>query len=191
MECPKTDDLSKRRLMEFINKTRWIGQVTVELKENPVCIPGNSVTTVWGCTIKIPSKVTCLVQLAKHHNNPLNIIVNRCVATTKARVVPIILINTAKQNIWLWQPLLATELFTVDWHHIKHRANMVRGWVDINILFLHVVLNTINVQLKQVEATSSNISLPTQLINQHFVLGQIHKLQISISKQRSSTCLLN
>ena len=45
---------------------------------------------------------------------PLGIVINRCVATTKARNVPIILINTTKQNVWIWQHLLATELFIAD-----------------------------------------------------------------------------
>ena len=33
---------------------------------------------------------------------------------TKARSVPVILINTTKQNVWIQQPLLATELLTAD-----------------------------------------------------------------------------
>ena len=28
--------------------------------------------------------------------------------------VPVILINTSKQNVWVQQPLLAAELFTTD-----------------------------------------------------------------------------
>ena len=56
-----------------------------------------------------------------HHNLPLGIVTNRCVATPKARRVPVILINTTKQNVWICQPLLlATELFTAD--QIEHRA---------------------------------------------------------------------
>ena len=51
---------------------------------------------------KIPSRVTCLVEQAEHCNQPVGIIVDRCVATTIARAVPIILINNIKQNIWLW-----------------------------------------------------------------------------------------
>ena len=110
MTCLKKDQ------QNFGDKTRQIGDVPVRSKKNPICIPGNSVITIPGCTNKIPSKVTCLVEQAEHHNLPLGIIVNRCVATTKARAMPIILINTTKQNIWLLQPLLATELYTVEYN---------------------------------------------------------------------------
>ena len=46
---------------------------------------------------------------AEHHNLPLGIIVNRYVTKIKERSMPIILINTNKQNIWLQQPLLAAK----------------------------------------------------------------------------------
>ena len=77
--------------------------------------------------------------------------------TTKARVVPIILINTTKQNILLQQHLLATELFTAEYHQIEHRANMERKGDSIDIPFLPVAPNTIRAQLEQVEVTSYDI----------------------------------
>ena len=77
------------------------------IQEKSCWIAGNSVITIPGSTHKIPSNVTCLVKQADHHNLPLGITVNRSLATTKARSVLIILINTIKQNIWLQQPLLA------------------------------------------------------------------------------------
>ena len=49
----------------------------------------------------------------QHHNLPPGIVINRCMATTKASSVSIILVNTNRQNVWIWQPLLAAELF---WH---------------------------------------------------------------------------
>ena len=113
-----------------------------------------------GHTNKIPSKMTCLVEQAEHFNLPLGIIVNRCVAKTKARSVPIILNNTTKQNIWLWQPLLSTKLYTVEYHQVQYRANMEIKGDDVNISFLPVVPNTIRVQSEQVEVTSTDISPP-------------------------------
>ena len=149
-----------KKQWNFTNKTRWKGQMIVRSRKNPVCISVNSVFMVLGCTNKIPSKVTYLVEQPEYHNLLLGIIINRCVATTKARAVPIIIINTTKQNIWLWQPLLAAELFTAEYHQIEHRANMERKRYDINISFLPVAPNTIRVQSEQVEATSSDISPP-------------------------------
>ena len=40
--------------------------------------------------------------------------VSSCCVKPKARRVPVILINTTDQNIWVRQPLLATELFEVE-----------------------------------------------------------------------------
>ena len=108
-----------------------------------------------GQTNKIPSKVTCLVEQAEHHNLPLGIIVNSC--------VPIILISTTKQNIWLWQPLLATKLHTVEYHQVEHRVNMEMKGDDVGISFLPVVPDTIRVQSEQVEATSMHISPPNSI----------------------------
>ena len=39
-----------------------------QLKENLVCVPGNSVITEPGQTSKIPSKISCLVKQAEHLN---------------------------------------------------------------------------------------------------------------------------
>ena len=74
--------------------------------------------------------------------------------------MPVILINTTKQNVWLWQPLLATELYTTEYHPVEHWADMeVKGDV-VNVSFLPVVPDTIRVQVEQVESTSTDISTP-------------------------------
>ena len=59
--------------------------------------------------------------------------------------MPVILINTTKWNIWLWQPLLATKLYTVECHPVEHMANMEMKGDDIDISFLPAVPNTIRV----------------------------------------------
>ena len=81
-------------------------------------------------------------------------------ATTKARAVLIILINTTKQNVWLQQPVLATELFTVEYHQIAHMTSMELKGDDVDISFLFVVPDTIRVQSEQVEVTSTATSSP-------------------------------
>ena len=74
--------------------------------------------------------------------------------------MPVILINTNKQNVWLWQPLLAAELYTAEYHPIEHRVDIeVEGDVA-NVSFLPVVPNTIRVQVGQVETTSDDTSTP-------------------------------
>ena len=115
-----------------------------------------------GWTNKIPSKITCLVEQAQHHNLPPGIVINRCAATTKVRSMQVILIDTTTQNVWILQPLLAAELFIMDQiDKMEHRANMERKGDNINILFSPVTPNTIRVQSVQVEVTQSNITPPT------------------------------
>ena len=101
---------------------------------------------------KIPPNSICLVYQAQHHNLPLGIVINRCVATTKARSVPVILVNTTKQNVWIWQPLLAMELFSMDQiDEVEHRASMERQGDNIHISFSPVAPDSIRVRSEQVE----------------------------------------
>ena len=76
--------------------------------------------------------------------------------------MPIILVNTTKQNVWIWQPLLAAELFIMDQiDEIEHRASMDRKGKNSNISFSPVAPNTIRVKSEQVETTPSNTTPPT------------------------------
>ena len=155
MTCLKKDQLYFKR------KNGAIGQVTIGSKQNPVCIPGNSALIVLGQTSKIPSKLTCLVEQAQHHNLPPGIVINRCMATTKARSVPVILVNTNQQNVWIWQPLLAAELFGTDQvEEIEHRADMERQGDNIQISFSPVAPNSIRVGSEQVENVTPEIDPP-------------------------------
>ena len=143
--------------MNFRGKDGAIGQVTIGSKQNPVCAPGNLAITGPGQTSKIPSKTTCLVEQTQHYNLPLGIVINRCVATTKARILPIILVNTTKQNVWIQQPF-----FNVDQiDEIEHRAGMERKGDNINISFSPVAPNSIWVKSEQVDSTKSDITPPT------------------------------
>ena len=74
--------------------------------------------------------------------------------------MPVILINTTKQNVWLRQPLLTAELYTAEYHPVEHKADIeVEGDVA-NVSFLPVVPKTIRVQVGQVESTSADTSTP-------------------------------
>ena len=156
MTCLKKDQLDFRR------KDGAIGLVTIGSKQHPVCVPSNLAITVLGQTNKIPPNTICLVEQAQHHNLPLAIVINRCVATTKARSVPVILVNTTKQNVWIWQPLLAMELFSTDQiDEIEHRASMERQGDNIHIYFSPVAPDSIRVRSEQVESTTPDITPPT------------------------------
>ena len=65
----KLADLTKKKAQQsFIGKDGLIGQVTKGTKQQPICIPGNSTITILGCTSKMPSKITCLVEQVEHQN---------------------------------------------------------------------------------------------------------------------------
>ena len=93
MTCIKKDQ------QNFDDVTRYIGHVTIGPRKNPICIPRNSVITVLGHTTKIHPKAVCLVEQAEHHNLPQGIVVSKCVVKVKSRSMPVILINTTKQNV--------------------------------------------------------------------------------------------
>ena len=76
-----------------------MGKVIVGSKQEPLCISGNSTTTVPG-VIKTPLHgATYLVEQAANSNLPFGIIVNRCLAHPKAKSVSVILVNTHSENI--------------------------------------------------------------------------------------------
>ena len=152
----------KKDWLYFKRKNGAIGQVTIGSKQNPVCVPGNSALTVPGQTSKIPSKLTCLVEQAQHYNLPPGKVINRCMATTKARSVPVILVNTNWKNVSIQQPLLAAEVFVTDQvKEIEHRADMERQGDNIQISFSSVAPDSIRVRSEQVETVTSEIDPPT------------------------------
>ena len=64
------------------------------------------------------------VNTLTHHNLPYDLVVNSCSMAPKARRVQVILINTTDQNIWVRQPLLATELYEAE---VKSQSFTVKG----------------------------------------------------------------
>ena len=115
-----------------------------------------------GQTNKISPRITCLGEQAQHHNLPPGRVINRCVATTKARSVPVILVNTNRQNVWIQQPLVAAEIFSADEvEKIGHSANMERQRDNIQISFSPVAPDSIRVSSEQVESATPDIDPPT------------------------------
>ena len=76
--------------------------------------------------------------------------------------MPVILVNTNRQNVWIRQPLLAAELFSADQiEKIDHRANMERQGDNIQISFSPVAPDSIRVRSEQVESVTPDIDPPT------------------------------
>ena len=126
--------------------------MTIGTKQQPICIPSNSTITIPGHTSKLLSRIPCLVEQAEHHNILLGIVINRCMATPKARSIPVILIDTNRYNVWIRQPLLAAELFDMECDEIAYRANMSQDENSILMGLQPVPPQLINTSSCQVEA---------------------------------------
>ena len=84
------------------------------MENEPIFMPGNVMITVPGNTTKIEKGQSYIVEQAAHHNLPHGLVVKNCCVTSKAGRVPVILINTTDQNIWVRHLLLAAGLFKVE-----------------------------------------------------------------------------
>ena len=88
--------------------------------------------------------------------------------------MPVILVNTNKQNMWIQKPLLAAGLFRVDQiEKIEHRANMERQGDNIQISFSPVAPDSIRVRSEQVESVTPDITPSTSNDKPSFGPGQM------------------
>ena len=90
----KLAHLAKNKVQSFfLRKDGLKGKVTIGSKQQPICIPGHSTITIPGYTNKLPPRITCLMEQAEHHNLPLGIVINWCMAIPKARTISVIIIT--------------------------------------------------------------------------------------------------
>ena len=136
----------------FFGKDGLISQLMIDNKQQHICFPRNFTITILGCTNKLLPRITCLVEQAEHHNLPLGIVINQCVATPKARTIPVIIININRYNIWVRQPLLAAKLYDMECNEIEYRTTMDWEGENIMIRCQHVPTQLINTNSCQVEA---------------------------------------
>ena len=92
------------------------------------------------------------MEQAEHHNLPLGIVVNWCMATPKARAIPMIIINTNRYNIWVRQPLLTAKLFDAECNEIEYRVTMDWEGDTISVGFKPVPPQVIDTNSCQVGA---------------------------------------
>ena len=60
------------------------------------------------------SGTLCLIDTTAINNLPQEISVNCCLVHPKGSVVLVLVINQNNYNIWIWQPLLAAEMYWVE-----------------------------------------------------------------------------
>ena len=107
----------KKAQNSTINNDGLLGKVLVGNAIQPICVPGNSALTIpgrLGKNTKVSSGTPCLIVTAAVSNLPQGISVNCCLVHPRGKTVPVILMNQNDYNIWIWQPLLAAEIYTVE-----------------------------------------------------------------------------
>ena len=111
-----------------------LGQVWVGEYYQAICIPANSAKILTGKN-KQNSKEIFLFGGTKDSNNlPLGVVLNRTIVTLKkSKQVPIILMNTNSYNIWIRQPLLATNVVEAEHCPWDHTTNMTQDGEEIKI----------------------------------------------------------
>ena len=102
---------------------------------------------------------------AEHHNLPVGIVINQCMAILKARAMPVIIINTNRYNVWVRQPLLAAKLFDVECDEIEYRAAMDQEGDNISTGFQPISpqlidANSCQVEARPIQPTSSKTGKP-------------------------------
>ena len=100
-----------------INKDGLLGKVLIGNATQPICVPGISALTIpgrLGKNIKVPNGTPCLIDTAAVSNLPQGISVNCCLVHPRGKMVPVNLMNQNNHNIWIWQPLLAAEIYVVE-----------------------------------------------------------------------------
>ena len=110
--------LSKNKAQNFtINEDGLLGKVLIGNANQPICVPGNSALTIpsrLGKNTKVPSGTSCLIDTAAVNNLLQGISVNCCLVHPRGSVVLVILMNQNNYNVWIWQPLLAAEIYWVE-----------------------------------------------------------------------------
>ena len=116
-----------------INEDGLLGKVLVGNTNQPTCVPGNSALTIpdkLGKNTQVPSGTPCLIDIAAVSYLLQRISVNCCLVHPRGKMVLVILMNQ-NYNIWIWQPLLAAEIYWVEhlpWDYeveFQHQGNNI------------------------------------------------------------------
>ena len=107
-----------KKAQNVISNEDWLlGKVLIGNVNQPICMPGNSALTILGRlgkNTKVPSGTPCLIDTAAVNNLWQGISVNHCLVHPKGSAVVVIIMNQNNYNVWIWQPLLAAEIYRVE-----------------------------------------------------------------------------
>ena len=101
-ESNQSTDQPKKKPKYLGQQDGFLGHIQVVDKQQTMCILINSMINVLGKVVKILKQPPCLEDQVDHHNLLMDIVVSWCLANSKAKLVPVILLNTNNYNIFLW-----------------------------------------------------------------------------------------
>ena len=116
-------------------------------------MPGNSALTIpgrLGKNIKVPSGTPCLIDTAAINNLPQGISVNCCLFYPKGSAVPVIVLNQNNYNVWIWQSLLAAEIYWIEHLPWDYGVELHHGGENIEVAFQPLPLAGIMATVKAV-----------------------------------------
>ena len=113
-----------------------LGQVWVGSIHKAICILASSAKVLQGKTEKITHRLTCMVEARAVNNLPMGLVVNRTMVTLdKSKKVPVAIVNTNSYNVWIHQPLLATDNVEVESFPWDYQSMMSRDGDNIKVSF--------------------------------------------------------
>ena len=152
-------------------------------------MPGNSALTILGRlgkNTKVPSGTPCIIDTAAVNNLLQGISVNCCLVHPKGSAVPVILMNQNIYNVWIWQPLMAAEIYWVEHLPWDYGVEFHQQGKSIEVAFQPILLADIMATVKVVhnepdtKPPAENIKEPHPTFGPH----PNTKWQTSISKKK-------
>ena len=113
----------------------WVGSI-----HKAICIPANSAKVLQGKTEKITCCLTCMVKAGTVNNLPMGLVVNRTMVTpNKSKKMSVTIVNTNSYSVWIYQPLLATDIVDVESCPWDYQSLMSHDGDNIKVSsFLHL-----------------------------------------------------
>ena len=106
----------------------YAGKVMIGSNRQPICIPAGMSKVVIGKTQEKLPKGSYMVEATDDDNLPCGVSVNHTyVSPTKSRQVSVILLNTNDHNVWIRQPLYATNIWDVDLRDWEYEPILTKG----------------------------------------------------------------
>ena len=138
---------SKKKLQNGDQDLGKVGRVTVGNSREPICVPAQSMLTVPGkCVTR--HKGPLYIESAENCNLPAGIVVNACYAYRQRHKVPVILLITTDQNIWIREPYYAADAFDVERIETEQVADLkLTKDFDVEVNFITVPREDVLTQL--------------------------------------------